>query len=84
MSIPDDVLDGIRNYAESHSVSMGEATAELVRRGLSRPAPTHVVNGLRVFSATPGAPTITSERVKQLDSEQDLENAIFWARGGKR
>ena len=84
MSIPDDVLDDIREYADSHSVSMGQATAELVRRGLSRPAPTHVVNGLRVFSATPGVPKITAEQVKQLDSRQDLESAIFWARGGKR
>jgi hypothetical protein len=84
MSLPDDVLDDIRNYAESHSISMGQATAVLVRRGLSRPAPTHMVNGLRVFSAAPGAPKVTSERVKQLDSEQSLENAISWARGSKR
>ncbi len=84
ISLPNDVLEEIKEYAANHSVSMGEATAELVRRGLSRPAPTHIVNGLRVFSACSGAPKITSERVKELDSEQDLESAIFWARGGKR
>jgi hypothetical protein len=84
MSLPDDVLDDIRKYAESHSVSIGEATAELVRRGLSRPAPTHIVSGLRVFSAPPGGPEITAELVKELDSEQDVERVMPYMRGRRR
>jgi len=84
MSLPDDVLDDIKEYAASHSVSMGEATAELVRRGLSRPAPTHVVNGIRVFSASPGASKITLEQVKELDSEQDVEKVMPYMRGRRR
>jgi hypothetical protein len=84
MSLPDDVLNEIKDYAESHSVSMGKATAELVRRGLSRPAPTHIVNGLRFFSAPTGAPKITLEMVKELDSEQDIEKVLPYLRGSKR
>ena len=84
MSIPDEVLDDIRDYAESHSISMGEATAVLVRRGLSRPAPTHIVNGFRVFSATPGASKITPEMVKAAESEQDAEKVAPYMRGRRR
>jgi len=84
LSLPDEVYSDIKEYAESHSVSMGEATAELVRRGLSRPAPTHLVNGFRVFSATPGATKITLEMVKEADSEQDAETVLTYMRGHKR
>jgi hypothetical protein len=73
MSIPDDVLDDIRDYAESHSVSMGEATAELVRRGLSRPIPTRIVNGLHIPILSPSDKKLTSEMVKKLEREQDVE-----------
>ena len=73
MSIPDDVLDDIRQYAESHSVSMGEATAELVRRGLSRPIPTRIVNGLHIPILPPSAVKLTSEMVKKVEREQDME-----------
>jgi len=83
MSLPDDVYSDIKEYAETHSVSMGEATAELVRRGLSRPAPTHMVNGFRVFSATPGAAKITLEMVKEADSVQDAEKVQPYMRGHK-
>lgn len=84
MSLPDDVYSDIKEYAESHSVSMGEATAELVRRGLSRPAPTHMVNGFRVFSATPGTAKITLEMVKEAESEEDAEKVLPYMRGHKR
>ena len=84
MSLPDDVLDDIRDYAESHSVSIGQATAVLVRRGLSRPAPTHMVNGFRVFSATPGASKITLETVKEAENEQDAEKVALYMRGRRR
>jgi len=84
MSLPDDVLSDIKEYAVTHSVTMSKATAELVRRGLSRPAPTHVVNGLRVFSAPAGTPKITLEMVKEADSEQDVEKVMPYMRGRRR
>ena len=84
VSFPDDVLNDIKEYAATHSVTMSKATVELVRRGLSRPLPTHIVNGLRVFSATPGAPKITLEMVKEADSEQDVEKVMPYMRGRRR
>jgi len=72
LAIDDDVLEQVKHYAQSRGINLGRAASDLIREGLSRPAPTHVVHGLRVFSRSADAPLITSELVRDLDSEQDL------------
>lgn len=72
VAIDNDVLEQVREYASCQRVSLGQAVTELLRRGISQPAPTHIRNGFRVFSRTSDAPLITPELIRRLDSEQDL------------
>jgi len=75
LAIDDDVLEQVKEYAAERKVPLGKAATELIRRGISRPAPTHMENGLRVFSRSADSPSITAELVRRLDSEQDLHKA---------
>lgn len=68
LSLDDDVFRLARGYAESRSLALGKAVSELVRKGLRAPTPTRTVNGLLVFDV-PADPRITSELIKQLESE---------------
>jgi metal-responsive CopG/Arc/MetJ family transcriptional regulator len=75
INLDDDVLEYLDRFSQGRPMSRGRAASELIRRGIARPAPTHLVNGLRVFSASKGALKITTEHVRSLDSEQDLDEA---------
>lgn len=68
--LDDDVLRVVKRYAKNRSVALGKAVTELVRRGLTRPTPRRVVNGLQVFDLPPGSPKITSKRVRELEDEE--------------
>jgi hypothetical protein len=69
LNLDDDVFQQVRSYAESRSVPLGKAVSELVRKGLSARVPTRVVNGVHVFDLPAGGTRITSERIKELESE---------------
>lgn len=69
LNLDDDALEMVRQYSEARSVAMGKAASELVRKGYSSPTPTRVVNGIVVFDVPPDSPRITTERVKELESE---------------
>lgn len=73
LAIDDDVLEQVKEYAEQRKLSMGKAASHLIRNGISRPAPTHMENGLRVFSRSSDTPLITTELIRKLESERDLE-----------
>jgi hypothetical protein len=66
LNIDDDVLEILRSYAKSRSISLGKAASELVRRGLNGPVETRMVNGFHTFVLPKTSPTITSEHVKRL------------------
>jgi hypothetical protein len=70
LSLDEDVFQMVKAYAENRSLAMGKAISELVRRGLSAPVKTRVVNGLVVFDVPEGSEAVTSERVKQLEAEE--------------
>jgi hypothetical protein len=70
LSLDEDVFRMVKAYAENRSLAMGKAISELVRRGLSAPVKTRVVNGLVVFDVPEGSEAVTSERVKQLEAEE--------------
>lgn len=69
LNLDDDVLEIVRQYSESRSLALGKAASELVRKGFLSPTPTRMVNGVVVFDVQPDSPRITSERVKELESE---------------
>lgn len=69
LNLDDDVLQLVRNYAESRSVAVGRAVSELVRKGLSAPTPTRTVHGIQVFDIPADSPRVTTKRVKELESE---------------
>ncbi len=69
LNLDDDALKIVREYAETRSVPLGKAASELMRRGAANPIPTRMVNGFVIFDIPPGGPKITSERVKELESE---------------
>jgi hypothetical protein len=69
LNLDDDALDMVRQYSEARSVALGKAASELVRKGFSSPTLTRIVNGIVVFDAPPDSPRITTERVKELESE---------------
>ncbi|SPE28155.1 Antitoxin VapB39 [Candidatus Sulfotelmatobacter sp. SbA7] len=68
LNLDDEVFQLARGYARSRSLALGKAVSELVRKGLRAPTPTRMVNGLMVFDVPPDS-RITSERVKELESE---------------
>ncbi len=69
VSLDDDVFEMAKRYAKAHSVAMGKALSELVRRGADAPPRTRKVNGLLIFDLPEGAEKITSEHVKRLENE---------------
>jgi hypothetical protein len=69
LNLDDDALELVRRYSQARSVALGKAASELVRKGFSSPTPTRIVNGIVVFDVPPDSSSITSERVKELESE---------------
>jgi hypothetical protein len=69
LNLDDDALEMVRQYSEARSVALGKAASELVRKGFVSPTPTRVVNGILVFDVPLDSPRITTERVKELESE---------------
>jgi hypothetical protein len=70
LSLDDDVFAVVKNYAENRSLAIGKAVSELVRRGLSAPVKTRVVNGLVVFDVPEDSEAVTSKLVKQLEADE--------------
>lgn len=73
VNLDDDALKYVDQFAQDRPMSRGRAISELIRRGASRPAPTHMINGFRVFSGSKRATRVNAQRVRDLDSEQDLD-----------
>lgn len=69
MNLPDDVYDVVRSFAEAKRVSLGDAVAELVRKGL-RPESRPQTPGLFPTFAVPrGAAAITLEQTLAAEDE---------------
>ena len=66
LNFDDDVLDGLKQYADRRSVALGKAASDLIRRGLNSPLQTKPVNGLQVVVLPESPPKIDSPRVKSL------------------
>jgi hypothetical protein len=69
LNLDDDAFKLLREYSEARSLALGKAASELVRRGANAPVRTRMENGFVVFDIPPGGAKISSERVKELESE---------------
>jgi hypothetical protein len=66
LNLDDDVLELLKEYAESRSVALSKAASDLVRRGLTAPVQTRMVNGFCTVVLPENSPQVTSEQVKHL------------------
>jgi hypothetical protein len=71
LSIDDEVLELVKQYAEDRSMTVGDAVTELIRKAFRTPTPTKMLNGVRVFDLPPDTPRITNKRVKELELEEE-------------
>jgi hypothetical protein len=61
----------VKRYAAQRSLALGKAVADLVRRGLTIPCPTRVVNGVTIFDLPDDSPRVTAAKIAELDAEQE-------------
>lgn len=59
VTLPEDVYQVARSVAESKGISLGEAIADLVRRGLTSSPRVREEGGFPYFEVPPDAPPIT-------------------------
>jgi len=68
VNLPEDVYQAARSVAQLEDISLGDAIAELVRRGL-RPTLIDTSGVFPQFVLPPDAPPITLERTLELEDE---------------
>jgi len=71
INLEDDVLVLVKRYAEERSLPVGKAVSDLVRRGLTAPRPTRIVNGFHVVVLPPDSPPVTSADVERVADESE-------------
>jgi negative regulator of replication initiation len=64
--LDDDVIEQVKQYAESRLMALGRAASDLIRRGLTTPVQTKTVNGIRVVLLPHGSPPVDFSEVKSL------------------
>lgn len=69
LAIDDDVLEQVKEYAESRKMSVGKAASTLIRRGISRPMTLICVDGLYLPVLPEDSPVVTTKRVLELEDE---------------
>lgn len=69
LNLDDDVLEKVKEYADSRSVALGRAASDLIRQGLAAPIQTRIVNGLHVLVLPPNSPPVDLELVRRLEDE---------------
>ena len=69
VSLEDDVIGIVTEYAAARKLDLGAAVSALVRKGIESPLSVRLANGLYVADLPADSPVITSERVKELMDE---------------
>jgi hypothetical protein len=69
INIPDDIGDVIRSFADAKGISMGQAVAELVRKGLQPQAQGSESSSFPCFAVPAGAAPITLEQTLAAEDE---------------
>ena len=68
LNLPDDISEVVRSVAAAKGVSLGDAVADLIRRGLSAHR-IQIDEGLPCFAVRPDAPPITLEHTLAIEDE---------------
>jgi hypothetical protein len=55
----------VKRYAAQRSPALGKAVSDLVRRGLTVPCPTRVVNGVTIFDLPDDSPRVTAAKIAE-------------------
>jgi hypothetical protein len=69
VNLPDDLYEVVRSLAEAKRISLGEAMAELLRKGLHPRANLDSQTAFPRFFVEPGAPPITLDQTLQAEDE---------------
>jgi hypothetical protein len=69
LNLPDDVHDVITAFAEAKGISLGDAVAQLVRKGLRSPLPVRSEAAFPCFAVADGARPITLARTLEAEDE---------------
>jgi transposase len=70
ITIPDDVLLAAKQRAQARGQTVGEALADLARRGIeAEDAPGEFWKGVKLFPKRPDEPPVTLEKVNRLRDE---------------
>jgi hypothetical protein len=69
LTLPEDVYEAARSLAEARRISIGEAVAELIRRGLRPPVGIVEDAGFPCFDVPSEGPQITLEHTLALEDE---------------
>ena len=69
LNLPDDVSEIIRAVADAKGLSLGDAAAELIRKGLHSEARVQEDDGIPRFAVPPDAPPITLEHTLAIEDE---------------
>ena len=69
VNLPKDVYETAASIARARGISLGDAIAELVRRGLRPPAPVQKKKGFPTFVVPRGARPITLEQTLAAEDE---------------
>jgi hypothetical protein len=70
LSLDDEALRLVRQYAASRSIALGKAVSELVRRAFAMPRPTRLVNGVQVFDLPPESPRVSTKSVLEVEADE--------------
>jgi len=65
-TLDDDAAVLAQNYAKARSLRLGQAVSELIRRASAPPVTLKKKGQLWVIPATPGAPKVSAQRVKDI------------------
>jgi hypothetical protein len=68
LNLPDDISDVVRSVAAAKGISLGDAVADLIRRGLST-GRAGEDSGLPCFAVEANAPPITLEHTLAVEDE---------------
>ena len=69
LAIDDDVLEQVKEYAESRRMSICKAATDLIRRGISRPMTLKCVDGLYLPVLPEDTPILTTKRLLEAEDE---------------
>lgn len=71
LDIRDDVLDQVKEYAATRSLSAGEAASLLLHRALTQPTPVDRDGHFFVFAPSEDTETVTLEHALRIEDESE-------------